>query len=154
VLLALGYSAQTWDVNALSRCNSTFCTISSKELPVGETEGLNTQGHSEQPQPPKRFSSIQMSSRLAATYRRKIKYRVRVFRSIIFFSLNMQHHSVHLSGPPHESAQLAVSIRPQSGSSTGRVQVPPCTFGGKHAQTADDQLSRQIPWAHKGWRKG
>jgi hypothetical protein len=58
--------AQTWEVNALSRCNSTFRTISAKELLVGEPEGLNTQGHSEQPQPRKRFSSIQMSLRRRA----------------------------------------------------------------------------------------
>src|ERR1700730_13715667 len=59
----LGYSAQTWDVNAPSRCNSRYRTISSKELPVGEAESVNTQEHSEQPQPAKWFSSTQMSLR-------------------------------------------------------------------------------------------
>src|ERR1017187_2249393 len=31
----LKYSAQTWDVNSLSRCNSKLRNISSKDLPVG-----------------------------------------------------------------------------------------------------------------------
>ena len=33
------------------------------------------------------------------------------YHFLVRLSLNMQHHSVHLSGPPQESAQLAVSIR-------------------------------------------
>jgi hypothetical protein len=37
--------------------------IASKELPVGEPEGVNTQAHSEQPKPRKRFSSIHTSLR-------------------------------------------------------------------------------------------
>ena len=45
-------------------------------------------------------------------YRRKTKSRVQMFCTIFLsLSLNMQHHSVHLGGPPQESAQHAVSIR-------------------------------------------
>jgi hypothetical protein len=44
-------SAQTWDVNSLSRCNSKLRIISSNDLPVGAPEGLNRQPHSEQPKP-------------------------------------------------------------------------------------------------------
>ena len=62
--LAPGCSAQTWDVNALSRCNSKFRITSSKDLPAGALEGLKNQAHSEQPQ--QRLSSIQMSLRVAA----------------------------------------------------------------------------------------
>jgi hypothetical protein len=62
--LALGCSGQTWDVNPLSRCNSKFRITSSKDLAAGALEGLKTQVHSEQPQ--QRFSSIQMSLRVAA----------------------------------------------------------------------------------------
>jgi hypothetical protein len=47
--LAPGCSAQTWDVNALSRCNSKFRITSSKDLPAGALEGLKNQAHSEQP---------------------------------------------------------------------------------------------------------
>src|SRR5713226_244641 len=64
-LLVLGCS-QTWEANSLSRCASKIRIISSKDLPVGGPDGLNTQAHSEQPQPRKRPSSIHMSSRLAA----------------------------------------------------------------------------------------
>ena len=49
--------------NSLSRCDSKFRIISSKELPVGEPEALNTQAHSEQPKPRKRFPSIHTSLR-------------------------------------------------------------------------------------------
>jgi hypothetical protein len=62
--LTLGCSGQTWDVNALSRCNSKVRTTSAKDLPAGALEGLKTQVHSEQPQ--QRLSSIQMSLRVAA----------------------------------------------------------------------------------------
>jgi hypothetical protein len=55
-----------WEVNSLSRCNSKFRIISSKELPVGAPEGLKTQAHAEQPKPRKRLFSIHMSLRLAA----------------------------------------------------------------------------------------
>jgi hypothetical protein len=80
-----------------------------------------------------------MSSRFAATYRRKIKYSVRTFRTIIFFSSICQHDSVHSSGPPHESPQLAVLTRNRASSGTRTVCPPPCTFGAQHAQTADDR---------------
>ena len=46
-------------------------------------------------------------------YRRTTKSRVRIFCAIFLSAppYNMQHHSVHLSGPPQESAQRSVSIR-------------------------------------------
>src|SRR5712692_3051718 len=125
-LLVLGCS-QTWEANSLSRCASKFRIISSKDLPVGGPDGLNTQAHSEQPQPRKRPSSIHMSSRLAAIYRRKIKYRVRMFRAIIFFSFTTQHHAVHFGGPSVNSRNLLFR------NATEQIQhresvVPPCTF--------------------------
>jgi hypothetical protein len=67
-------------------------------------------------------------------------------------SLNMQHHPVHLRGPPHESVQLAVSIRPQSRSSTGRCGLRSVPLGRKHAQTADDHLS--LSWRSRGGQSG
>jgi hypothetical protein len=49
--LGFGYSAQTWDENSLSRCNSNFRIISSKDLPAAAPGELNTQAHWEQPKP-------------------------------------------------------------------------------------------------------
>jgi hypothetical protein len=66
VLFALGGSAQTCNVNSLSRCDSKFRIISSKDLPAGGLEGLKTQAHCEQPQPRKRCCSIHTSFRLMA----------------------------------------------------------------------------------------
>ena len=68
VLLAPGWSAQTCDVNSLSRCNSKLRIISSKDVPVGPPEGLNRQSHSEQPKPRKRCRSIHTSFRLMVAY--------------------------------------------------------------------------------------
>ena len=67
-------SAQTWDVNSLSRCNSKFRSISSKDVPVGVSVGLNRQPHSEQPKPRKRCCSIHTSFRLMVgkSYRQPI----------------------------------------------------------------------------------
>ena len=48
---------------SLSRRASKVRIISSKELPVGMPQGLNTQAHSAQPKPRRRVSSIQTSLR-------------------------------------------------------------------------------------------
>jgi hypothetical protein len=48
---ALGCLAQTWDANSWSRWDSKICFISAKDSPLSASEGLNTQAHSEQPQP-------------------------------------------------------------------------------------------------------
>ena len=136
VLDLLGCSAQTWDVNALSRCNSTFCTISSKELPVGEPEGLNTQGHSEQPQPPKRFSSIQMSLRVAAITGGRENLESGCF--VPFSCPLLLKYAASFSALKWPSAGIGATCcfdTPQSKSRAQRVWVPSCTFGGKHAQT-------------------
>jgi hypothetical protein len=76
-------------------------------------------------------------------YRRTTKSRVRIFCAIFLSApfLNMQPHSVHLSGPPQESAQRSVSI-PQKQIQRPESVVPPCTFGSKHAQTADKSPPR------------
>ncbi len=65
-LSSAAWSAQTWDLNSLSRCNSKLRIISSKDLPSGAPEGLNRHRHSEQPKPRKRFSSIHTSFLLMA----------------------------------------------------------------------------------------
>src|SRR5580692_7241087 len=82
-----------------------------------------------------------MSLRIAAIYSRKTKSRVLMFCTIFFilFSLNMQHHSMQLSGPPHESPQLAVSIRHQADLAPRECGFHRVPLGGKQAQTADDQ---------------
>ena len=74
-------------------------------------------------------------------YSRKTKSRVLMFCTIFFilFSLNMQHHSMHLSGPPHESPQLAVSIRHPADLALRECGFHRVPLGGKQAQTADDQ---------------
>jgi hypothetical protein len=53
---------------SLSRCNSKLRITSSRDLPVGSTDGLNRQPHSEQPKPAKRFCSIHTSVRLMVAY--------------------------------------------------------------------------------------
>lgn len=50
-LLAVGWSAQTCNVNSLFRCNSKLRIISSKDAPAGVRKGLYRQPHSEQPKP-------------------------------------------------------------------------------------------------------
>ena len=86
VLLVLGCLAQTCDANSWSRCDSKICFISAKDSPLSASEGLNTQAHSEQPQPWNRSCSIHTSLRRAATYRRKTKSWPTMFRFICFLS--------------------------------------------------------------------
>jgi hypothetical protein len=74
-------------------------------------------------------------------YRRKTKSRACMFCAIVPSSpLSLRHHSMHLSGPPQECAQLAVSIRHQADPAheiTGSNRVP---LVEKQVQTADNQL--------------
>src|ERR1700682_5375843 len=50
-LLTRGWSAQSWDANSSESCAWKFRVIWSSVLPMGGTEGLNTQAHSEKPHP-------------------------------------------------------------------------------------------------------
>ena len=141
--LALGCSAQTWDVNALSRCNSKFRITSSKDLPAGALEGLKTQAHSEQPQPRKRLSSIQMSLRVAAITGGRQNLGSGYF--VPFSCPLLLEYAASFSALKWPSAGIGATCcfdTPQSKSSAKRVWVPPCTFGGKHAQTADESAPR------------
>jgi hypothetical protein len=88
----LGWSTQTWAVNSLSRCNSKFFLISSKDLPSGAPEGLKTQGHSEHPKPPKRFFSIHMSLRSGAIEAGK-RFSVPILYHFCFTSSSLQPHA-------------------------------------------------------------
>jgi hypothetical protein len=57
---------------------------------------------------------------------------------------------LHLSGPPDESAQLAVSIRPRADPASGESWFRSCTFGGsKHKRQATVKI-----WALQNWRRG
>ena len=140
-VLALGCSAQTWDVNALSRCNSKFRITSSKDLPAGALEGLKTQAHSEQPQ--QRLSSIQMSLRVAAITGARQNLGSGYF--VPFSCPPLLEHAASFRALKWPSAGIGATCcfdRLQSKSSAQRVWVPPCTFGGKHAQTADESAPR------------
>lgn len=97
---------------------------------MGEPEGSNLQGHSEQPQPRKRFSSIQMSLRVAAIYRRKTKSRVQMFCTILL-SLSLEYAASFnaLTWPFAGIGATRCFDTPRSKSSAQRVWVPSCTFG-------------------------
>jgi hypothetical protein len=60
---ALGCSVHTWAADSSSRRHRKFFFISRSESPRGGPDGLNRHAHSEQPQPRKCGSSIQISSR-------------------------------------------------------------------------------------------
>src|ERR1700730_4222399 len=62
-LVGLRCSAQTWAANSLSRSASYCCFISSSDSVTIGLEGLNTQLHSEQPNPSKFAFSTHTSLR-------------------------------------------------------------------------------------------
>lgn len=63
-VLTLECSAQTCNLNSLSRSTSKLRIISAKDAPLTGPEGSNCHSHSEQPKPRKCLCSIHTSFRL------------------------------------------------------------------------------------------
>jgi hypothetical protein len=140
VLVALGCSAQIWDANAWARCDSKTCFISAKDLPVSTSEGLNTQAHSEQPQPRKRSCSIHTSLRRASIYTRKTKSRLTMFRFIfIFFSLTIHESFSAFKWPSRRIGATCCFDRGRADPAPGESWFGRVSLVGKHAQTAGDR---------------
>jgi hypothetical protein len=115
--LASWCSAQTWDVNALSRCNSKFCIISSKELP-GRARRVEPPGTFGAAPTPKAvfFDPNELVCR--RHYRRKTKFRVQMFCTI-FLSLSLEY-----------AASFSALMRPFAGiGATCCFDTPPSKSG-------------------------